>query len=254
VFASTTGHKREPLAVTMTVFARLGLRDLDLNLHPFIEGDLTAPAAAETAAAHGVRIWAASGGWCDFFQNAPGIDGTFTSIARQVSIAMRLGVPQLRLFFGRRTFFEYTRAACETVCRNLVRLSKTHPELIFVFENHDGASLHPEVCREILERVDRPNIRMNFDAINFAKVHVDPIAALEVLQPYVAHVHLKGLDHGKFCEFGGGQVDLTPIVQRLVESGYPGAFSVEYEGTGDPTMKLFEGYTRAKNLLDRLLS
>ena len=48
----------------------------------------------------------------------------------------------------------------------------------FVFENHDGASLHPEVCREILDRAGRPNIRMNFDPINFAKAGVDPVAAL----------------------------------------------------------------------------
>lgn len=252
VFASTTGHKREPLAATMAVFAKLGLRDLDLNLHPFIEGDLTAGAAADVAAAHGVRIWAASGGWCDFFRGRPEIDATFASIARQVSIAMRLGVPQLRLFFGKRSFFDYTRAAHETVCHNLVRLSKMHPELMFVFENHDGASLHPEVCREILERVDRPNVWMNFDPINFAKVHVDPMTALEVLQPYVAHVHLKGLDQGKFCEFGSGQVDLTPIIERLVDAGYPGSFSVEYEGTDDPTMRLVEGYTRAKSLLAKL--
>ena len=42
--------------------------------------------------------------------------------------------------------------------------------MLFNFENHDGASLHPEVCREILQRVDRPNIRMNFDPINFERV------------------------------------------------------------------------------------
>ena len=254
VFASTTGHKREPLAATMAVFAKLGLRDLDLNLYPFIEGDLTPAAAADTAAAHGLRIWAASGGWCDFFQGPPDIDHTFASVAKQVSIATRLGVPQLRLFFGRRSFFEYTRDAHEAVCRNLVRLSKTHPELMFVFENHDGASLHPEICREILERVGRPNIWMNFDPINFAKVHVDPMAALDVVRPFVAHVHLKGLDNGKFCEFGAGQIDLTPVVHTLLSAGYPGAFSVEYEGDGDGTVRLVQGVMRAKTLIEKLSS
>lgn len=252
VFASTTGHKREPLAATMAVFAKLGLRDLDLNLHPFVEGDLNAPAAAEMAAAHGLHIWAASGGWCDFFQDSPAIDDTFASVARQVSIATRLGVPQLRLFFGRRSFFEYTRAAHERVCRNLARLSRLHPDLMFVFENHDGASLHPEVCREILERVGRPNIWMNFDPINFAKVHVDPMAALEVVRPFVAHVHLKGLDNGKFCEFGSGQIDLTPVISTLLAAGYPGAFSVEYEGEDDGTVRLVQGITRAKALIEKL--
>ena len=37
VLASTTSHKREPLLPTLDVFSRLGLRDLDLNLHHIIE-------------------------------------------------------------------------------------------------------------------------------------------------------------------------------------------------------------------------
>jgi sugar phosphate isomerase/epimerase len=254
VLASTTSHKREPLLATLAVFARLGLHDLDLNLHPFIEGDMTAAKAADAIAAQGLRIWATSGGWCDFFQAAPDIDKTFASVEKQVGLADHLRAPQLRLFFGRRTFVDYTSAAHDTVCRNLVRLSALHPGMMFVFENHDGASLHPEVCAEILDHVGRPNIWMNFDPINFAKVQIDPMAALEVLRPYVAHVHLKGLDKGAFCEFGAGQVDLTPVVATLVQAGYPGSFSVEYEGPDDATVRLFESYTRAKSLLSRLMS
>ena len=195
-----------------------------------------------------------SGGWCDFFQGPPDIEKTFESVDQQMAIAERLGATQLRLFFGRRTFFDYTRVAHDLACRNLTRLSAAYPDMMFVFENHDGASLHPEVCRDILDHVGRSNIWMMFDPINFAKVHVDPMAALEVVRPFVAHVHLKGLDRGQFCEFGSGQVDLTPIVKSLVNGGYPGSFSVEYEGPDDPTVRLFESYTRAKSLLNRLMS
>lgn len=254
VFASTTSHKREPLLPTLAVFAKLGMKDLDVNLHPFIEDGMTAAQAVEGLTAHGHRVWAASGGWCDFFQGPPDIEKTFESVTRQLEVADRLGAPQLRLFFGRRTFSDYTPTAHDTVCRNLTRLSAAYPDTMFVFENHDGASLHPDVCREILEHVGRPNIWMMFDPINFAKVHVEPMGALEVLRPFVAHVHLKGLDRGQFCEFGGGEVDLTPVVKTLVDDGYPGSFSVEYEGPNDPTVRLFQSYTRATSLLNRLMS
>ena len=50
-----------------------------------------------------------------------------------------------------------------------------------------------------------------------------------MLRPAVAHVHLKGLDRGELCEFGIGDVDLTPLVRRLVHEGYTGDFTVEYE-------------------------
>jgi len=33
VLASTTSHKREPLLPTLEVFGRLGLREVDVNLH-----------------------------------------------------------------------------------------------------------------------------------------------------------------------------------------------------------------------------
>ena len=254
VLASTTSHKRESLLPTLAVFAKLGMTDLDLNLHPFIEAGVTASEAAEAIAAHGHRVWAASGGWCDFFQGPPAVEKTFESVAKQMATLERLGVHQLRLFFGRRTFFDYTRVAHELACRNLLRLSTDYPDTMFVFENHDGASLHPEVCAEILDHVNRPNIRMMFDPINFAKVHVEPMRALELLSPFVAHVHLKGLKDGQFCEFGEGQVDLTPIVKTLVDGGYPGSFSVEYEGPDDPTVRLFQSYARAKSLLNRLMS
>ena len=37
VLTSTTSHKAEPLLPTLEVFARLGLRDIDLNLHHILE-------------------------------------------------------------------------------------------------------------------------------------------------------------------------------------------------------------------------
>ena len=124
-----------------------------------------------------------------------------------------------------------------------------HPEASFVFENHDGASLDPGVCREILDRVGRPNIRMNFDPINFAKAGVDPAAALDVVRPVVGHVHLKGIEHGEYCEFGIGDVDLGPVVQSLIASGYTGRFTVEYEGRFDGTLRLYRSVKRARALL-----
>ncbi len=116
------------------------------------------------------------------------------------------------------------------IADNLRRLSDRHPDTLLVFENHDGASLVPEICRDVLTSVDRPNIRMNFDPINFARAGVDPAAALAVVRPLVAHVHLKGLERGEFCEFGAGDVNLAPILAELVRHGYGGDFTVEYRG------------------------
>jgi sugar phosphate isomerase/epimerase len=252
VLASTTSHKRERLLLTLEVFSRLGLRDLDINLHHLVEAGVEVAEVADAVATGGQRVWVVSGGWCDFFHRPPQIDETFRSIARQVEIARQLNVGTLRVFFGRLTREEYNAARIDAVTRSLCQLSDHHPEMIFVFENHDGASLVPEICREVLERVGRPNIRMNFDPINFARAGVNAAAALDVVRPFVAHVHLKGLHQGEFCEFGAGDVDLTPVLQSLVEGGYTGRFSVEYEGRFDGTLRLYESVRRARAVVETL--
>jgi sugar phosphate isomerase/epimerase len=246
VFASTTAHKREPLLATLEVFARLGLLDLDLNLHHVVEGGADAEAIAAAADRHRQHVWVVSGGWCDFFHRPPEIARTFESVARQVGVAGTLGARMLRLFFGRLARASYDAPARETIVANLTRLSDEHPEMLFVFENHDGASLVPEICREVLAAVARPNIRMNFDPINFAIAGADPEMARATVQPLVAHVHLKGSEGGHICEFGTGDVDLTPVLQRLARDGYAGDFTVEYEGPFDGTLRLYESVQRAR--------
>jgi sugar phosphate isomerase/epimerase len=226
VLASTTSHKKEPLVPTLEVFSRLGLRNQ--------------------------RVWVVSGGWCDFFQRPPRIDATFDSVDRQVGIARRLGAGALRLFFGRLKRDDYGPADLDTIGENLWRLSDRHPEMTFVFENHDGASLDPGICRAVFERVNRINIRMNFDPINFERAGVGALGALVTLRPFVAHVHLKGLDHGDFCEFGAGEIDLKPVVRSLVEEDYGGQFTVEYEGKSDGTLRLYQSVQRARADLEAL--
>jgi len=252
ILVSTTSHKREPLLSTLEVFGRLGMLDLDLNLHHFIEEGLAVEQAASAVAAHRQTVWVASGGWCDFFHEAPEVEDTFASVGRQVRIAQRLGAGILRLFFGRLPRASYGQAVEETIVGNLRRLSDCHEATTFIFENHDGASLVPEICRDVLARVDRPNIRMNFDPVNFARGGIEPATALTVVQPLIAHVHLKGLDRGEFCEFGAGDLDLAPLLRRLLQQGYGGYFTVEYEGPCDGTLRLYRSVEKARTVIASL--
>jgi sugar phosphate isomerase/epimerase len=252
VLASTTSHKREPLITTLDVFSRLGLRDLDLNLHHIIEvGTPVHDVQAALAAGH-QRVWVVSGGWCDFYHGDSRIEDTFRSVERQVTIAKTLGTGRLRLFFGRLKRDQYSRESLATIARNLGRLSDQYPEMLFLFENHDGASLTPSICRDILERVDRPNIRMNFDPINFERVGVNSADALRELRPFISHMHLKGCRNSEYCEFGVGDVDLTPVLDALIRSGYREGFTVEYEGVFDGTVRLFESVGRARAIVAAL--
>ena len=95
---------------------------------------------------------------------------------------------------------------------------------------------------------------MNFDPINFEKVGVSAAHALKIVAPFVAHAHLKGLENGDYCEFGAGDVDLTPVLRALISGGYDGRFSVEYEGRFDGTLRLYQSVQRARRVVDALVS
>jgi sugar phosphate isomerase/epimerase len=254
VLPSTTSHKHEALIPALEIFAKLGFFDLDLNLNHMIDGGLEPSAVRAALAANGQRVWIVSGGWCDFFDAEPQIERTFTSVGRQVALAREFGVDQMRLFFGRLPIERCGPAALATIVGNIQQLADRYADVHFHFENHDGASSRPEVCRRVIEGVDRPNVRLTFDPINFEHAGVSSAAALPEIAPFVGHVHLKGYAEGRFCEFGEGTVDLTPVLRDLIASGYQGAFTVEYEGAGDRTLRLYQSVQRATATIAALLA
>jgi sugar phosphate isomerase/epimerase len=252
ILPSTTSHKHEALVPTLDIFARLGFLDLDLNLNHVVERGDSPDAIRRALAANGQRVWIVSGGWCDFFDRPPAIDATFASVDRQADLARAFGVDRLRLFFGRLSIEACSAEAVDRAAAQIRVVADRHPDLLLMFENHDGASSRPDVCRMILDRVDRGNVRLVFDPINFEHRGVRTLPALETLRPYIAHVHLKGYADGAFCGFGEGTVDLRPALRSLVDSGYRGAFTVEYEGAGDRTLRLYESVLRARSALAAL--
>jgi sugar phosphate isomerase/epimerase len=250
ILPSTTSHKAEPLVPTLEVFARLGFQDIDLNLHHLREESVTVDEVLRALETGGQRLGIVSGGWCDFFDGPPKIEETFASVDRQIGFARALGVGTLRLFYGRLPRSEYSDQARDRIAAHLKRLSDAYPDMTFAFENHDAASLDPRVCAEILQAAARDNIRMNFDPINFERHGVDSVDALAVLRPFIQHVHLKGKIGTENCEFGAGDCDLTPLLRSLVGSGYSGAFTVEYEGRFDRTLRLFTSARHAATVLN----
>jgi sugar phosphate isomerase/epimerase len=264
VLPSTTSHKHEALIPTLDLFARLGFTDLDLNLNHIVERGAGVDEIRSTLDANDQRVWIASGGWCDFFDEGVKAGETEASVERQIALARRLGVDRLRLFFGRLPFERYTAAASTEAAAGIRRIADRHPEMTLLFENHDGASSRPEVCKSILEAVDRANVRLIFDPINFEHRGVRTLDALTVVQPLIGHVHLKGYVHvrqgsggqagGEFCGFGEGDVDLQPALRALIAGGYRGDFTVEYEGAGDRTLRLYESVRRARASLSSLLA
>ena len=123
------------------------------------------------------------------------------------------------------------RAISETCAENGVYLG---------VEQHGPYTAKIKRMVRILELVDSPWIRVNYDSGNTFLAGEDPYAMLDAVIDKVVHVHAKDIsvkqaeaERGKVtgtavgCACGDGVIDWTRIVRRLKKAGFTGVLSVE---------------------------
>jgi sugar phosphate isomerase/epimerase len=108
--------------------------------------------------------------------------------------------------------------------------------VVLAIENHiDYTSAE---ILEILERVDSPALKVNFDTGNTLRMMEDPVAAARRLGPYTVATHTKDVDacrHVRPEEWyffssvpvGTGLIDIPGVVRELKQAGYTGILAVE---------------------------
>jgi sugar phosphate isomerase/epimerase len=107
-------------------------------------------------------------------------------------------------------------------------------------EQHGPYTAKIKSLLRILELVDSPWIRVNYDCGNTFLSGEDPYAMLDAVIDKVVHVHAKDISveqadaqRGKVtgtavgCACGDGVIDWSRIVVRLKEAGFDGVLSVE---------------------------
>ncbi len=88
----------------------------------------------------------------------------------------------------------------------------------------------PERCRDIMEQIDSPALRMAFDPANFVQVGVRPMEqAWPLLADYTTHVHIKDalLSDGTVKPAGEGDGAVPELLDALVQRGYSGFLTLE---------------------------
>ncbi|MCX6890998.1 MAG: sugar phosphate isomerase/epimerase [Verrucomicrobia bacterium] len=107
-------------------------------------------------------------------------------------------------------------------------------------EPHGPYTANPARLKRILELVDSPWIRVNFDTGNSFLAGQDPYAMLDAFIGKVVHVHAKDIsvkqaekERGKVtgtavgCACGDGVIDWRRVIGQLKKAGYTGVISVE---------------------------
>ncbi len=106
---------------------------------------------------------------------------------------------------------------------------------IFAAEAHVGGLVHaPDRMLWLLEAVDLPGLKLNFDYSHFELIGVPLAQAIELLVPHAVGVHVKDV-RGRTPDFefllpGEGNLDYADYLRQLSAAGYEGYITVEISG------------------------
>lgn len=141
---------------------------------------------------------------------------------------------------------------------NLRAIAETCDEngVYIAVEPHGPYTSKIKSLTRILELVESPWIRVNYDSGNTFLSGEDPYAMLDAVADKVVHVHAKDIsrkqadsERGKVtgtavgCACGDGEIDWNRIVKRLKKAGYKGVLSVEC-GTEEQAKRSLEHLTK----------
>ena len=135
-------------------------------------------------------------------------------------------------------------------------------------ENHGFFFNASERVQRLIHEVGRPNFKTTIDVGNFLCVDEDPLIATERNLPVASFVHLKDFyvrkrgnnpGDGWLKTLGGnyllgsivgfGDMDTRGILGAIVESGYDGFVSIEFEGNEDCLFACATGFKNITRIL-----
>jgi 3-oxoisoapionate decarboxylase len=133
-------------------------------------------------------------------------------------------------------------------------------------ENHGYFFQNSERVRRVVRAVDEPNYKTCVDVGNFLCADENPVTAVRANLPYASIVHLKDFyirkqdpGAGFFTSTGGtylrgaivgqGDIDMVAVTQEIVNFGWDGYVSIEFEGMESCLYGCETGLANAKRLL-----
>lgn len=157
-----------------------------------------------------------------------------------LALAKKLGVPVVSTGSGGPDSPE----ALEAVLKALPEIAKEAERqgVKVSLKAHVNAAVHDvETALMAAKAADSPWLGINYDATHLYREGEDILDAWDRLAPHVVHIHFRDLKGGANKEIGPpafqvpgkGTLDLPPLLERIVRSGYQGALDLEVIGAWD---------------------
>jgi len=132
-------------------------------------------------------------------------------------------------------------------------------------ENHGLLMNGSERVRRLIYLVDEPNFKTTLDVGNFVSVDENPVVAVAQNAPHASIVHLKdfyirrtspgqgwnrtpGGQYMLGSIVGFGDLDMPAIISGVIDSGFDGFVSIEFEGIEDALLGAARGLENAQRI------
>ena len=147
--------------------------------------------------------------------------------------------------------FEWNRVweALVESCRFCADVAAEHGRTVIMEPRVGEVICSVDSLLRLIEHVDRPNFKANFDTAHFSAQRENVVLALAKLNGHFANVHIADNHPGnsEHVPIGDGAIDWRQFLRTLREMGYNGYLGLDLGLTDH----LIEGYRRS---VDRLLA
>ena len=158
---------------------------------------------------------------------------------RTIDVCQAMDIPYVRVFGDRiskgRTVEEGAGLAVEGIEALCSYAEGTNVSILL--EVHGGFNTI-EVMDALIKRVKSPRFGILWDIEHSDRIYGDDFMPFyQVVRPYLKHIHVKDhlrMSDGTFqlCHLGDGNIPIRKIARTLLDDGYDGYFSLEWEKNG----------------------
>lgn len=246
---STLGCTERPLEDILSLAEKYGIGELELRGMSGSTDISVIPEFAETNICTTKALFADAGikplvlGTSCAFHSKKKFDSAIEEGKRSIALAGRIGIPYIRVFGNK--FGDDREAATQRVIDGIGELCDfaSGANVSVLLEVHgdfcNEAALYP-----VIGGLDgRENFGIIWDIAHSHADYRDGFAEFyNFISPYVRHVHIKDSDpaSGKLVLPGKGDIPIVPIVNTLLDGGYTGSFSLEWEKLWHPELPPIE--------------
>jgi sugar phosphate isomerase/epimerase len=162
---------------------------------------------------------------------------------RFIDLAARLRVPYIRVFPDKLVEGESASTTMKRIAEGLRELGEyaKGSGVTVILESHGDFTTSSSLL-EIMKAAEMPSVALLWDAHHTAVAgKEDPASTFRLLSRYVRHVHLKDSKpagkESRYVLTGKGTVPVRQTVKVLVEGGYRGFYSFEWEKAWHPEIE-----------------